>query len=117
MPIFENQIIAMIHNLSLTSSILNTYVQEMRDTTIQQDRWRFRNNIRRIGHIIGYEISKNLDYKKIETETPLGINESEILLQQPVIGSILRAGIPLHEGVLEVFDYPADVVLPRVLWT
>lgn len=94
----------MVYNLSENLSILNSYVQELRDVSMQTDRWRFRNNIKRIGHIMAYEVSKTLAYKKIETQTPLGISESMVLEQQPVIGSILRAGIPLHEGILEVFD-------------
>lgn len=94
----------MVHNLSLYNSILNTFVQEMRDVTIQKDRMRFRNNIKRIGNIMAYEISKTLVYKRIQTQTPLGLSDSFVLENQPVIGSIMRAGIPLHEGVLEVFD-------------
>lgn len=94
----------MVHHLCQTHSILNTYIQEMRDVQIQQDRWRFRQNIKRIGIFIAYEISKQLQYQKIETQTPLGISECYVLSKQPVIATILRAGIPLHEGVLEVFD-------------
>lgn len=94
----------MVHHLCQTHSILNTYIQEMRDVQIQQDRWRFRQNIKRIGNIIAYEISKQLEYQKIETQTPLGISESYVLSMQPIVATILRAGIPLHEGILEVFD-------------
>lgn len=94
----------MVHNLSLHPSMIQCYLREMRDVGVQQDRWRFRNNIRRIGQLMAYEISKTLTYSTLETQTPLGISDSIALAQQPVIGSILRAGIPLHEGVLDVFD-------------
>ena len=94
----------MIKNLSQHASILNHYVAEMRDTVIQKDPLRFRTNLERTGEFMGYEISKTLAYQTIETQTPLGIAESQTLSAQPVIGTILRAGMPMHQGLLRVFD-------------
>jgi len=94
----------MVHNLSLTNSIINQYIAEIRDVEIQKDRWRFRKNLERIAQVIAIEISKELEYKNISVTTPLGIADSKVLLQQPVVGSILRAGLPMHEGILNIFD-------------
>lgn len=94
----------MIHDFSKTNSIINQYIAEIRDKEIQRDSWRFRKNMERIGQLIAYEISKQLDYKDIPVTTPLGIANSKVLLQQPVIATILRAGLPLHMGILDVFD-------------
>jgi uracil phosphoribosyltransferase len=76
----------------------------MRDVNTQTDRMRFRRNMERIGEIMAYEISKILPYSMQEVETPLGIADIMLPTEQPVIASILRAGLPLHEGVLNVFD-------------
>ena len=94
----------MIHDLSKQSSLINTYMAELRDVHVQKDSLRFRNNLERIGAIIGYEISKKLDYVSKEVETPLGMTHVPVLKEQPVLGSILRAAIPLHHGLLSVFD-------------
>ena len=94
----------MIHILSEQNSIFNQYVAELRDTAIQKDSMRFRRNLERIGEIISYEISKTLDYEKRETTTPLGVAETSHLVSQPVIATILRAGLPMHIGVLNYFD-------------
>ncbi len=94
----------MVHNLSLQSSILNQFVAELRDAQIQKDRLRFRKNLERIGEIFAYEISKTMHYDLIETVTPLGISETKQLAVQPVIGTILRAGLPFHNGFLNIFD-------------
>lgn len=94
----------MIHILSQQASIFNQYIAELRDVTIQKDSMRFRRNLERIGEIISYEISKTLDYKISETTTPLGISETKHLVNQPVIATILRAGLPMHIGVLNYFD-------------
>jgi uracil phosphoribosyltransferase len=94
----------MIHNLSLSNSIINQYIAEIRDVEIQKDRWRFRKNLERIAQVIAIEISKELEYKNIPVTTPLGIADSKVLLQQPIVGSILRAGLPMHEGILNIFD-------------
>ena len=94
----------MVHILSTQNSIFNQYVAELRDVTIQNDPMRFRRNLERIGEIMSYEISKTLDYKTQETTTPLGIAETSHLVDQPVIATILRAGLPMHIGVLNYFD-------------
>jgi len=94
----------MIHNLSLQKSILTQFIAELRDVEIQKDRMRFRRNLERIGELFAYEISKTLSYETKETITPLGIAESQLLFEHPVIVTILRAGLPLHNGMLNVFD-------------
>jgi uracil phosphoribosyltransferase len=94
----------MIQNLSLQHSIFNQFVAELRDTSIQKDRMRFRRNLERMGEIMSYEISKQLSYETRETQTPLGIAKTSHLVDQPVIATILRAGLPMHIGVLNYFD-------------
>ena len=94
----------MVHILSDQNSILNQYVAELRDITIQKDSMRFRRNLERMGELMSYEISKTLEYKTQETTTPLGIAETSHLTAQPVIATILRAGLPMHLGVLNYFD-------------
>lgn len=95
---------SMIFNLSEHSSIANRFVAELRDVTIQKDRMRFRRNLERIGEILAYEISKTLDYKSIEVETPLGIAKANVPDQRIVLGTIFRAGLPMHQGMLNIFD-------------
>lgn len=94
----------MVHILSEQNSIFNQFVAELRDITIQKDSMRFRRNLERMGEIMSYEISKTLDYQKKETTTPLGVAETSHLVSQPVIATILRAGLPMHIGVLNYFD-------------
>jgi uracil phosphoribosyltransferase len=94
----------MIQNLSLHHSIFNQFVAEIRDTAIQKDSMRFRRNLERMGEIISYEISKQLSYETRQTQTPLGIAQTSHLVSQPVIATILRAGLPMHIGVLNYFD-------------
>ena len=91
-------------NLSEQNSILNQFVSEIRDKNIQKDSMRFRRNIERIGEVFAYEISKVLPYSKREVITPLGIASCNLCDSQIVIGSVLRAGLPLHTGVLNYFD-------------
>jgi len=93
-----------IHNLGLNDSILNQYMAEMRDIHIQSDRMRFRRNIERIGEIIAYEISKTLKYQTIEVQTPLGIQPVSVPCDSIVLATILRAGLPFHQGFLSYFD-------------
>ena len=93
-----------IHNLSNTPSLLNDFISEIRDVSIQKDAMRFRRNIERIGEIMGYELSKTLRFETLETQTPLGIASSKSIADSIVICSILRAGIPLHNGLLNYFD-------------
>ena len=94
----------MIHNLGQQNSIFNQFILELRDINIQKDSLRFRRNIERIGEIMAYEISKHLTYKSTEVTTPLGIANINTITEQPVLASILRAGLPLHIGILNYFD-------------
>ncbi len=94
----------MIHNLSDTSSIFQHFIAEIRDQNIQKDSLRFRTNLERIGAVLGYELSKSLNYSTQNITTPLGVAQCDLLNQQPVIASILRAGLPMHNGLLSVFD-------------
>ena len=94
----------MVHNLGEHNSLVTQFISEIRSVNIQQDRMRFRRNLERIGEIVAYEISKTLEYKKEKITTPLGSVEVPVLSQQPVIGTILRAGIPMHHGILNYFD-------------
>lgn len=91
-------------NLGASNSSLNNYVAQLRDRIIQKDRLRFRTNLERIGSIFGYEISKTLSYSVKEVETPLGIASVPTLDDKVVASTILRAGLPLHKGILDVFD-------------
>ena len=93
-----------IHNLSLQNSVLNNFISEMRDVEIQKDKMRFRKNLERVGEIMAYEISKTLNYETSETITPLGVADTKILKEDLVVACILRAGLPLHQGVLNIFD-------------
>ncbi|MCR4569532.1 MAG: uracil phosphoribosyltransferase [Bacteroidales bacterium] len=91
-------------NIGESHSVLNSYIAEMRDARIQKDRLRFRTNLMRVGNIFGYEISKTLSYSTKDVTTPLGIAQVDTYDTPLVISTILRAGLPLHEGLLEVFD-------------
>ncbi|WP_346883527.1 uracil phosphoribosyltransferase [uncultured Algibacter sp.] len=93
-----------IHNISKQNSVLNTFISEIRDHKIQKDSMRFRRNIERIGEILGYEMSKILSYKSSVIETPLGNCKIDLLANDIVLCSILRAGLPLHNGLLNYFD-------------
>lgn len=93
-----------IHNLSENSSILNTFLHEIRSVSIQNDAMRFRRNIERIGEVLSYEMSKQLSFSKTDTKTPLGVSSGNLINEDIVICSILRAGLPLHNGVLNYFD-------------
>ncbi|MEI6264697.1 MAG: uracil phosphoribosyltransferase [Sphingobacteriia bacterium] len=94
----------MVINLSDNHSLVSNWVSELRNTGVQEDRMRFRRNLERIGEIAAYEISKELPWKVQETPTPLGTHESKVLAAQPVLATILRAGLPLHNGMLNYFD-------------
>ena len=94
----------MLTNLSKQHSILSNWISELRNTDIQADRLRFRRNVERIGEVAAYEISKVLPWVEKEIQTPLGIHNSKVLEQQPVLATILRAGLPLHQGLLNYFD-------------
>jgi uracil phosphoribosyltransferase len=90
--------------LSHENSLVNVFISELRDETIQKDSMRFRRNLERLGEIIAYEISKHLEYSEKEVTTPLGIANVPVLKDQPVIATILRAGLPVHQGMLNYFD-------------
>jgi uracil phosphoribosyltransferase len=94
----------MVINLSQHYSILCDWIAEIRDQSLQADRMRFRRNLERIGEIAGYEISRHLTFEEKDVQTPLGISNSKVLKNQPVLATILRAGLPLHQGLLNVFD-------------
>ena len=94
----------MVIDLSKNNSLLNHWVAELRDVQVQNDRMRFRRNIERIGEVAAYELSKTLQYKSVDVTTPLGIDSTSLLEAQPVLGTILRAGLPLHQGMLNYFD-------------
>jgi uracil phosphoribosyltransferase len=94
----------MVQVINHKNSIFNQFIAEIRDVNIQKDSMRFRRNIERMGEIMAYEISKTLIYEEKEVVTPLGIANIYMIKNQPVIGTILRAGLPLHQGILNYFD-------------
>jgi len=93
-----------IRNLSLQPSLLNPMLAEIRDIGVQGDPLRFRRNLERIGEILAYEISRVMEYRPHGVSTPLGSLECQVLARQPVLATILRAGLPLHQGLLNFFD-------------
>ena len=93
-----------IHRFDRSNSLLNTFTAEIRDVTIQKDSMRFRRNIERIGEILAYELSKTLDFGHTEVKTPLGTKNMPLVKDNLVLCSILRAGLPLHQGLLGYFD-------------
>ena len=90
--------------LTENNSIANNFLLEIRDAEIQKDRPKFRRNITRIGEIMAYEISKNLSFENLKVATPLGEKKTNVLKESPVLVTILRAGLPLHQGLLNYFD-------------
>lgn len=93
-----------INNLGESNSVINNFIAELRDIKIQNDRLRFRKNLERIGEIFAYEISKTLKYQKKIVTTPLGSKEMKVIKEQPILATILRAGLPMHQGFLNIFD-------------
>ncbi len=93
-----------IINLCDQNSLVGQFMSELRDKNVQTDRLRFRSNVRRLGQIMAYEISKRLDYEVKPTETPLGVADTNVLASKVVLATILRAGLPFHEGFLSYFD-------------
>jgi len=93
-----------IINLGKQNSIFNHFIREIRDIKIQNDSMRFRRNIERIGEIFAYEISKKMKYKDNKITTPLGISTESLMIEKPILATILRAGLPLHQGFLNYFD-------------
>lgn len=100
-----------IHNLSKNNSIVNTFLSEIRAVSIQKDSMRFRRNIERIGEVLSYEMSKSLNFSSKITKTPLGDKHIQLPNNDVVICSILRAGLPLHIGVLNYFDRAANAFI------
>ncbi|PST84029.1 uracil phosphoribosyltransferase [Pedobacter yulinensis] len=94
----------MIFNLSKTRSVANVFIAELRSSAIQTDSMRFRRNLERLGEFFALEISKELEFIEMPVQTPLGIASCQQLAEQPVLATILRAGLPLHQGLLNVFD-------------
>lgn len=94
----------MITILNKTNSLFNTFLSETRDEQIQKDSFRFRRNMERIGSILAYEISKKMEYSERQVITPFGIAQENTIADPPVILSVLRAGVPIHQGVLNFFD-------------
>jgi uracil phosphoribosyltransferase len=94
----------MITNLSRQGSLFTGWISELRNVEIQNDRMRFRRNLERIGEIMAYEISKTLLWQEQEIQTLLGTHTSKVLNNQPVLATILRAGLPMHNGILNYFD-------------
>ena len=94
----------MLHVLNNENTLLNKFIAEIRDKQIQKDSMRFRRNLERIGEVIAYELSKELRYKSTVVETPLGEAEVNLVSDQIVVATILRAGLPFHQGFLNYFD-------------
>lgn len=101
----------MIHIFSNENSIINNYISELRNIHVQKDSLRFRNNLHRIGMLMGYEISKSLHYDSKDFQTPLGIATQSVCNDQVVLGTILRAGLPMHQGLLDVFDGAENAII------
>ena len=93
-----------IINLGKQNSIFNHFICEIRDVNLQKDAMRFRRNIERIGEVFAYEISKKMTYENNNITTPLGISSESLMIEKPVLATILRAGLPLHQGLLNYFD-------------
>jgi uracil phosphoribosyltransferase len=93
-----------VHHIGKKNSILNKFISEIRDKNVQKDSLRFRRNIERIGEVLGYELSKELSYFETSIETPLGTSKEYLTSNNIVLCSILRAGLPLHQGLLNYFD-------------
>ncbi len=93
-----------INIISDNNTVFNNFIREIRDVDIQNDSMRFRRNIERIGEVFAYEISKDMEYHSKEIQTPLGISKESLIITKPILATILRAGLPLHQGLLNYFD-------------
>ena len=100
-----------VFDLGARNTVLNQYVAELRDVHVQNDRMRFRHNVQRIGHVMAYEIIKTLVYKSVEVQTPLAVAQASIPVDNIVIGTVFRAGLPLHQGFLDIFDKAGNAFL------
>ena len=96
---------AQVFNLGEHNSVFNQFIMEIRNIEVQKDAMRFRRNIERIGEIFAYEISKSLSFSNVNFNTPLGECHLNLIRKQPVIATVLRAGLPLHQGILNYFDH------------
>jgi uracil phosphoribosyltransferase len=94
----------MVNNLSSQHSLVSNWVSELRDVTVQNDRLRFRRNLERIAEVIGYEISKQIESTEKLVKTPLGEHPSKVIKEQPILATILRSGLAMHNGLLNYFD-------------
>jgi uracil phosphoribosyltransferase len=94
----------MVINIGSKNSIVNQFICELRDSSVQQDSMRFRRNMERIGEVFAYEISKTMEYEPKEVITSLGTAEVQVIKNKPILATILRAGLPLHQGLLNYFD-------------
>lgn len=101
----------MVHNFSKHHSLVSNWVSELRNVEVQNDRMRFRRNLERIAEVIGYEISKQLESEEKEITTPMGIATCKVLKDQPVLATILRAGLAMHNGLLNFFDHADNAFL------
>ncbi|HRI29161.1 MAG TPA: uracil phosphoribosyltransferase, partial [Chitinophagales bacterium] len=95
----------MIHNISQNNPLAGQIIAELRDIQIQKDRMRFRRNMEKLGEMFAFEIGKKMPSVQKEVQTPMGIALCNVLAEQPVLATILRAGLPLHQGLLNVFDH------------
>lgn len=100
-----------LNNLGDSNSLLNKFVAELRDLSIQKDAMRFRRNIERIGEILAYELSKTLTYESTNVVTPLGVKAMALPADGLVLCSVLRAGLPLHQGLLNYFDHAENAFI------
>lgn len=98
----------MVHNFSETPSVVNQFLFELRNVDIQSDRMRFRQNLIRFGEMAAFEISKTLEFTETTVETPFGTANVEVPIQNLVVTAVLRAGLPIHEGLTNVFDYASS---------
>lgn len=98
-------------NLSEKNSLISQYLREIRDVDIQKNRLHFRRNIERLGELMAYEVSKTLHYAPTPVQTPLATTEAQTIADQVVLGTILRAGLPLHQGFLNMFDNAENAFL------
>jgi Uracil phosphoribosyltransferase len=101
----------MVHNFSKQHSLVSNWVSELRNVNVQNDRLRFRRNLERIAEVIGYEISKELETEEQEITTPMGTATCKVLKEQPVLATVLRAGLAMHNGLLSYFDHADNAFL------
>jgi uracil phosphoribosyltransferase len=101
----------MVKILGENNTILNKFIYEIRSTSIQGDSMRFRRNLERIGEIFAYEVSRHLEYQNTQVQTPLGIADVSLPLDKIVVASILRAGMPMHNGMLNYFDFAENAFI------